>query len=73
MPVGAKRGGKARLMLINEYLTLKFNFHLLANENYCVNTAGDGPRMLGFWFFFFVPQRLILLSFKKKVRNVDFK
>lgn len=44
MPERANRGGKAGLMLINEYLTFKFSFHLLAKENYSVNTAGDGPR-----------------------------
>jgi len=56
MPVRAKRGREARLMLINEYFTFKFNLHLLANENCCVNTAGDG-----LCIFFFFPQRLILL------------
>lgn len=64
MPVRAKRGGEARLMLINEYLTFKFNFHLLANENYCVNTAGDSPCM--FLGFFFPPKVNSSLIKKKK-------
>lgn len=32
MPPRAQWGGEAGLMLINEYLTLKFNFHLLVSE-----------------------------------------
>lgn len=66
MPPRAQRGGEAGLMLINEYLTLKFNFHLLVSETRLCQRC---RRCLGFFPKVNSSSNLE----KKKVRNIEFK